>query len=95
MLKRIVFTALVAGCFVPAVAQSVEEMEKILLFFGVSSPEEVDSYDVESLCDLLSHPLQVNLVTPASLSGSGLLTPYQVASLTDYRKRHGDVMSYE
>ena len=95
MLKRIVFTALVAGCFVPAVAQSVEEMEKILLFYGVSSPEEVDPYDVERLSDLLSHPLQVNLVTPASLSGSGLLTPYQVASLTDYRKRHGDVMSYE
>lgn len=95
MLKRIVFSAVIAGCFVPAVAQSVEEMEKILLFFGVSSPEEVDSYDVESLCDLLSHPLQVNLVTPASLSGSGLLTPYQVASLTDYRKRHGGVMSYE
>ena len=95
MLKRIVFTALVAGCFVPVVAQSVEEMEKILLFYGVSSPEEVDPYDVERLSDLLSHPLQVNLVTPASLSGSGLLTPYQVASLTDYRKRHGDVMSYE
>ena len=95
MLKRIVFTALVAGCFVPAVAQSVEEMEKILLFYGVSSPEEVDPYDVERLSDLLSHPLQVNLVTPAFLSESGLLTPYQVASLTDYRKRHGDVMSYE
>ena len=95
MWRKIVFVTVIVACQMTALAQSVEEMEKILLFYGVSSPEEVDSYDVEHLCGFLARPLALNLVTPSALSSSGLLTPYQVASLTDYRKRHGDVMSFE
>ena len=95
MWRRIVLIIVIAGCHLTASAQSVEEMEKILLFYGVSSPEEVDFYEVEQLSGYLARPLSINLVTPSALSSSGLLTPYQVASLTDYRKRHGDVMSFE
>ena len=95
MWRKIVLAAIIAGRAIAGLSQSVEEMEKILLFYGVSSAEELDSYEVEHLGAYLSRPLEVNLVSPATLSASGLMTPYQVASLTDYRKRHGDVMSFE
>lgn len=95
MWRKIVLAAIIAGRAIDGLSQSVEEMERILLFYGVSSAEELDSYEVEHLGAYLSRPLEVNLVSPATLSASGLMTPYQVASLTDYRKRHGDVMSFE
>ena len=95
MWRKIILAVIIAGRAMDGMSQSVEEMEKILLFYGVSSAEELDSYEVEHLGAYLSRPLEVNLVSPATLSASGLMTPYQVASLTDYRKRHGDVMSFE
>lgn len=95
MWRKIVLAAIIAGRAIDGLSQSVEEMERILLFYGVSSAEELDSYEVEHMVAYLSRPLELNFVSPATLSASGLLTPYQVASLTDYRKRHGDVMSFE
>lgn len=95
MWRKIVLAAIIAGRAIGGLSQSVEEMEKILLFYGVSSAEDISAYEVDHLGAYLSRPLEVNLASPASLSASGLLTPYQVASLADYRKRHGDVMSFE
>ena len=42
---------------------------------------------------LLERPLRLNAANAGELSESGLFTPYQVASLLDYRSLHGPVLS--
>ncbi len=75
----------------PATAQTVEA---ILKFTGTDSPEDLNPYEVERLEDMLEHPLRINQVLASKLADSGLFTNYQTASLTDYIRRHGDVMSF-
>ncbi len=77
-----------------SMAQSLEDMERILGLTGADDPEELDGQEVERLCSYLQHPLKLNLATAMSLRSSGLFTALQVASLVDYRVRHGDIMSY-
>lgn len=76
-----------------AAAQEGGEMEAIMKMAGAVSAEDMDSYEVERLSDFLDHPLKINLVSSSRLSSSGLFTRFQVASLIDYRARHGNVMS--
>ena len=75
-------------------AQEADGIEAVMRFLGVDSPEELDSSEVERLDDFLERPLRVNMVPQSRLVASGLLSPYQAASLEDYRSRHGNVMSY-
>ncbi|MCD8313442.1 MAG: helix-hairpin-helix domain-containing protein [Bacteroidales bacterium] len=65
----------------------------IMTILGVDSPEDLDESEVESLSAYLDSPLEINAATASRLVGSGLFTPYRAASLTDYRLRHGDVLS--
>ena len=75
-------------------AQEAEETEELMRFLGVDSPEEADPEEMERMADLIAHPLRINMVSESRLMAAGLLTRYQVASLTDYRRRHGNVMSF-
>ena len=75
-------------------AQEADGIEAVMRFLGIDSPEELDASEVERLEDFLERPLRVNMVPQSRLVASGLLSPYQAASLTDYRSRHGNVMSY-
>ena len=77
-----------------AKAQEAEGIEAVMRLLGVDSPEEADAAEVERLEDLLEHPLRINMVRQQRLAASGLLSPYQAASLADYRARHGNVMSF-
>ena len=77
-----------------SIAQSAEDMERILHLTGFQSPEELDGHEVERLCSYLQHPLKLNLASTSKLRSSGLFTAFQAACITDYRVRHGDVMSY-
>ena len=77
-----------------AQAQETDENEKVMRFLGADSPEETDASEVERLTDFMQHPLRINMVSQSRLSSSGLLSPYQAASLSDYRARHGNVMSF-
>jgi hypothetical protein len=63
-------------------------------FMGVDSPEDLDAAEVERLEDYLERPLRINMASQSRIQASGLLSPYQMASLSDYRARHGNVMSY-
>ena len=87
-----ILAALVLGVAVNA--QEAEGLEAVMRFIGVDSPEDLDAAEVERLEDFLERPLRINMVTQSRLQASGLLSPYQIASLTDYRTRHGNVMSY-
>ena len=100
------FMALVAALVLSetARAQEAEEMltvgnmtegiEVVMRFMGVDSPEELHAAEVERLEDFLDRPLRINMVATSRLASSGLLSPFQVASLADYRSRHGNVVSY-
>ncbi len=71
-----------------------QDVNEILEFLGTGSVEEISPYDMERLEDLQRHPLRINQVSAAKLEESGLFTHYQIASLEDYRSRHGDVLSF-
>lgn len=73
---------------------ALDEMECILRLTGVGSVEELDAEEVERLLHLLDRPVNLNTVSAGRLAATGLLTAYQIASLTDYRMNHGNVMSY-
>lgn len=84
---------LLAVC-ISGMAQDVEEIECILKITGAGDVEELDVDEVERLLRLLEHPIDLNLASGSRLLSSGLFTAYQIASLEDYRSRHGNVMSF-
>ena len=89
------FLALWACLPVPVVsAQDAAEVADLLPLAGVREAEDLDEGEMERLTYWLRHPLAVNLLPRARLLESGLLTPYQVASLLDYRQSHGDILSF-
>lgn len=76
-------------------AQQADNMEMIARFAGVTDLEDLDAYDVERLEDVLRNPLRINIQNAAALEQGGVLSPYQLASLIDYRCRHGDILSFK
>ena len=77
-----------------AEAQKAGDIDRIAAFLGVVSEEELSDEEVERLGDFLRRPLKINLLSRSRLIASGLFTGYQVASLMDYRQRHGGILSY-
>ena len=75
-------------------AQQKDGVEAVMRYCGLSDPESLDSYEVERLADYLQNPLKINFSKVSDLEKSGLFTPFQIASLVDYRSRHGDVLSF-
>jgi hypothetical protein len=79
--------------FVALCAAGQEYMDAVLYLTGASAPEELDSEVVERFDALASRPLRINTATEARLVSSGLLSRYQAASLADYRRLSGDILS--
>ena len=75
-------------------AQESPEIENLLGFVGADSLEEMDAYEYERLSSFIGKKLKINSSGRNRLRSSGLLTDYQIASLLDYRKRHGAVYSF-
>ena len=65
----------------------------MLAVSGASSLEELDETQVEMYQHLESHPIHINLASRRQLTASGLFTPFQTASLLEYRARAGDILS--
>ena len=80
----------------PFVARAQDEdcVGAVMRFMGVTDLEEVDSYEVERLSEFYYNPIYINQASLSDLEKCGLFTSYQIASLTDYLSRHGDVMSH-
>ena len=79
----------------PAPAQSDEAVRAALYLTGADSPEDLDDRLLEELESYRHRPLPVNLASRERMLESGLLSPYQIASLADYRSLSGDVLSLE
>ena len=75
----------------PIGAQTNEDLMVISRLAG--GIEDLDEYELERLTHLLEHPVRINIDEYGKLVEAGLLTSYQAASLSDYRSRHGDVLS--
>ena len=65
----------------------------ILAITGASCIEELDESEVEHYSRLHDNPLPINRCSKSRLVSSGLFTPYQAASIIDYRSRTGDILS--
>lgn len=68
-------------------------MECILVLTGASSAEELDENVVSVYEALASRPVCINLWNVSRLRSCGLFSPYQVASIDDYRTTYGDILS--
>ena len=71
------------------------EAEKALLTLtGASCVEELSEDEIQRFQSLAAHPVDLNQAGRSRLLATGLLTPFQVASLLDYRSRTGAVLSW-
>lgn len=94
-MRRVILMIVIASVFCcESAAQKVEEIGRIATFLGVSSEEELSDEEVERLGEFLHSPLKINLISRSRMTASGLFTDYQVASLMDYRQRHGEILSF-
>ena len=75
-------------------SSGAQDIESSMAFSGVVYEEDMGAEQVEEIEDLLSRTLKVNYASRDRLLSSGIFTPYQVASLYDYRKRNGDILSF-
>ncbi len=68
-------------------------LEAIARLAGAEDIEALDPSEVEMYEYLADHPLDLNRSSRAKLLSTGLFTPFQVASLLDYRDDSGDILS--
>lgn len=68
-------------------------MASILYITGADSEEELEEEEIERFYHLSTHPLSINKASRSRMLSSGLLTPYQVATILDYRQRKGEILS--
>ena len=94
MRRMIVIWILMVASSLLLQAQETSEIENLLGFTGAISLEEMDADEYERLSSFIVKKLKINSSGRNRLRSSGLLTDYQIASLLDYRKRHGSVYSF-
>ena len=68
--------------------------EAVLTLSGASCIEELDEDEILHYQNLAAHPVDLNLAGRSRLLATGLLSPFQVASLLDYRSRTGEILSW-
>ena len=68
--------------------------QALLTLTGASCAEELSEDEVQRYQSLAAHPVDLNRAGRSRLLSTGLLTPFQVASLLDYRTRTGAVLSW-
>ena len=78
----------------PAAAQTDEVLRAAMYLTGADGPESLDDRLMDELEAFRNRPLPINIASRARQLESGLLTPYQIASLDEYRSLSGDVLSF-
>lgn len=67
--------------------------EAALSLSGAASEEDLSAETLDEFEFLSQRPLSINRASRSRLLSSGLFSPYQVASLIDYRERNGNILS--
>lgn len=91
--KKTILMVSLALVSVSVYAQDEAFADAVRRFAGETEVESLHQDLMDSLEDLYHRPLNINSASPSRLHSSGLFTPFQIASLVDYRQRHGGVMS--
>ena len=94
MKRELISLFLLFAALFPALGQSEETIRAALYLTGADTAEELDDRLLEELESFRSRPIELNRSSRARMLESGLLSPYQVASLEDYRSLSGDVLSF-
>lgn len=89
-MRRLMLSVVFLSVCINSYAQN---LEAIMRLEGVAVPEEVDSYEVERLQDLMRNPIDINAAGAGRLQECGLFSSFQTAAILDYRSRHGAIMS--
>lgn len=92
-MRRLITFVLFSTTFCYAMAQNGLAVGPVLDFLGCVDISDADASEVERLHDFMDEPLRINSAEFRELKESGLLNPYQIVSLEDYRNSHGDVLS--
>ena len=88
------FMLLAVICFLSVTeALSQEYLDAVLFLTGASSLEELDAEVLERYDALASRPVRINTATESRLVASGLFSRYHAASIADYRRSSGDILS--
>ena len=90
---KLVMMSLMLAVSLPVRGQDYDRIEALMKVMGADSEEEADAQEVERLEGLLARPLRINQMSYSAMMESGLFSHYQIVSLTDYRKHHGDILS--
>lgn len=93
MVSLLAVAFFVCACPVPDVDDGAF-FHSISIISGISSPEDLDEYELERFRSLEEHPVDLNNASRTRLLSCGLFTAYQVASLLDYISRYGDILSF-
>lgn len=72
-------------------AQQIQEVMRIVT--GQNDQENYDPEVLEAVYQMQKQPVRINSSSMSALESTGLFTSFQLASLEDYRNRHGSVMS--
>ncbi len=91
-MKKRILLLLIGWMAVTLRAQDGEVLRAALYLSGASTEEELDATLMDRLEHLRGRPVRVNR---PSRRARELLSAYQLASLEDYRRSHGDVLSWE
>ena len=91
MWSRTLFAAAISLLSLQAAAQDL--VGEITYLTGASAPEELDVEAVEHMSALAARPVRINLASERRLVSSGLFSRYQAASVADYRRTAGDILS--
>ena len=84
-------SALAALLALPLGAQESAALRLAMYLGGAATEEEADPSLVERLESRLGRPVRIN----SKRLDPELLSPYQRASIADYRRRSGDILSWE
>ena len=93
-MRRLLLSAALGAVFALA-AYPQDYLDAVLYLTGASAEEELGEEVLERFEALASRPLRLNTAPEARLVSSGLLSRYQAASVADYRRNYGDILSVQ
>ncbi len=81
------------GLSAPVNAVFTDYLSAAAYLSGCCGVENLPEDESERYYELYSHPLRLNSASNSKLLSTGFFTPFQVASILDYRSRNGDILS--
>lgn len=85
----------VITCVLCLLAAAGGDFEKaVLAVSGAAEIEDLAEDEMERYRALAAHPLDLNAAGPGRLKACGLFSPFQIASLVEYRQETGDILSW-